>query len=94
MKTTGKIKRLLQAVAVLTLAAIFISLGQWQLDRARDLKASLNAPVVQDQRLYSLTDLTSAEGSLPVDAYGKTVQAHGHYIANFKAANQKNADGS
>jgi surfeit locus 1 family protein len=94
VKTTGKIKRLLQAVAVLSLAAIFFSLGMWQLNRARDLKASLNAPVIQDQRVYSLSDLTSAEGSLPVEAYGKTVQAHGHYIANFKAANQKSADGS
>jgi surfeit locus 1 family protein len=94
VKTTGKIKRLLQAVAVLSLAAIFFSLGMWQLDRARDLKASLSAPVIQDQRVYSLSDLTSAEGSLPVEAYGKTVQAHGHYIANFKAANQKSADGS
>lgn len=94
MKTTGKIKRLLQAVAVLTLAAIFISLGLWQLDRARDLKASLKAPLTQDQSLYSLSDLTSAEGALPVDAYGKKVQARGYYVANFKAANQKNADGS
>jgi hypothetical protein len=94
VKTTGKIKRLFQAVAVLSLAAIFISLGLWQLDRARDLKASLNAPTIQDQRVYALSDLTFAEGSLPVDAYGKTVLAHGHYVANFKAANQRSADGS
>ena len=94
MKTTGKIKRLLQAVTVLLLAAIFFSLGLWQFDRARDLKASLSAPTIQDQRIYSLTNLTSAEGSLPVEAYGKTVQVHGHYVANFKAANQKSADGS
>ena len=94
MKTTGKIKRLLQAVAVLGLAAIFVSLGFWQLDRARDLAASQKSKVVQDQSKYALTELTSPEGSLPVDSYGKTVQASGHYIANYKAPNQVSADGS
>ncbi|MSV39881.1 MAG: hypothetical protein F2893_05400, partial [Actinobacteria bacterium] len=33
--------RVLQGVAVLSIAAIFFSLGIWQLDRARALKASL-----------------------------------------------------
>jgi surfeit locus 1 family protein len=94
VKTTGKIKRLLQAAVVLLLAAIFISLGFWQLDRARELKKIQSAPVVQDQRIYQLPDLTSPEGSLPVEAYGKSVEAHGHYIANFKAPNQKSADGT
>lgn len=77
----------------MALAAIFVSLGLWQLDRARDLKKIQNAPAVQDQRIYQLSDLTSAEGSLPVEAYGKSVEAHGHYIANFKAPNQKSSDG-
>lgn len=91
---TGKIKRLLQAVAVLGIAAIFVSLGFWQLGRARDLSQMQKAPVVQDQRIYSLADLTSPEGALPVAAFGKTVAASGHYIANFKAPNQIAADGS
>jgi len=82
-----------QAAVVLALAAIFTSLGLWQLDRARELKRIQNAPVVQDQRIYQLPDLTSPEGSLPVEAYGKSVEAHGHYIANFKAPNQKSSDG-
>ena len=90
----GKIKRLLQAVAVLGLAAIFVSLGFWQLDRARELTSLKNAPVLHDSKTYSLNQLTSPQGSLPVKSYGKKVQASGHYIANYKAPNQVAADGS
>jgi surfeit locus 1 family protein len=89
----GKIKKVLQGLVVLALAAIFIALGLWQLDRARELEAAQNAPVMQDQRIYSLNDLTSPEGSLPVAAYGKRVEVTGHYIANFKAPNQIDAEG-
>ena len=94
MKTTGKIKRLIQAVTVLALAATCIALGLWQLDRASELKKIQNTPIIQDQRLYQLNDLTSAEGSLPAEAIGKSVTAHGYYIANFKAPHQKNSDGT
>lgn len=88
-----KIKKFATALAVLALAAIFFSLGLWQLDRARELSASLKAEPVQDQRLYNLGDLTSPQGSLPVGAFGKSVATSGHYIADFKAPNQIDADG-
>ncbi len=91
---TGKIKKVLQGFAVLALAAIFIALGLWQLERARDLSAAQNAPVVQDQRIYQLSDLTSPEGALPVVAYGKTVELTGYYIANYIAPNQKEVTGT
>jgi surfeit locus 1 family protein len=90
---TGKIKKVLQGFAVLALAAIFIALGLWQLDRARDLSAAQNAPVVQDQRIYQLSDLTTPEGALPVNAYGKAVELTGYYIANYIAPNQKEVTG-
>jgi cytochrome oxidase assembly protein ShyY1 len=90
---TGKIKKVLQGFAVLALAAIFIALGLWQLDRARDLSTAQNAPVVQDQRIYQLSDLTSPEGALPVSAYGKAVELTGYYIANYIAPNQKEVTG-
>lgn len=90
---TGKIKKVLQGFAVLALAAIFFALGLWQLDRARDLSAAQKAPVLQDQRIYQLSDLTSPEGALPVAAYGKTVEISGHYIANYIAPNQKDTSG-
>jgi cytochrome oxidase assembly protein ShyY1 len=79
---------------VLALAAIFISLGLWQLDRAQELSASLSAEPIQDQRIYNLGDLTSPQGSLPVEAFGKSVAVSGHYIANYKAPNQVGADGT
>ena len=94
VRMTAKIKKVFTGAAVLALAALFISLGFWQLGRARDLSAIQNAPVVQDQRVYSLPDLTSPQGSLPVAAYGKSVEASGHYIANYKAPNQPSSDGS
>jgi surfeit locus 1 family protein len=90
---TGKIKKVLQGFAVLALASIFIALGLWQLDRARDLSAAQNAPVVQDQRVYQLSDLTSPEGALPVAVYGKAVELTGYYIANYIAPNQKEVTG-
>jgi cytochrome oxidase assembly protein ShyY1 len=88
-----KIKKFATALAVLALAAIFTSLGLWQLDRARELSASLKAEPIQDQRIYNLADLTSPQGSLPVASFGKSVATSGHYIANYKAPNQIGADG-
>ena len=93
-RMTAKIKKFFTGVAVLALAALFISLGFWQLGRARDLSAIQNAPVVQDQRVYALRDLTSPQGSLPPAAYGKSIAVSGHYIANYKAPNQLSEDGS
>jgi len=90
----AKIKKFASALAVLSLAAIFVSLGLWQLDRAQELAASEKNPPIQDQRIYNLTDLTSAEGSLPVEAFTKSVAAQGNYIATFKAPNQKASDGT
>ena len=95
---TDKIKRLLQALAVLTLAGIFLSLGNWQLTRARDLKVELNrdsaSQEIGDTRVYSLKDLTSAQGALPVAAIGKSISLQGHYIATYKAPNQVDRDGT
>ena len=90
----AKIKKFASAVVVLALAAIFVSLGLWQLDRAQELSASEKSPPIQDQRLYNLTELTSAEGSLPVEAFSKSVAASGNYIATYKASNQKASDGT
>lgn len=89
-----KIKKLFTALAVILLAAIFVALGFWQLGRAHDLTAAQEASKVQDQQVYQLNKVTSAEGSLPVKAFGKKVTASGHYIANYKAPNQVSADGT
>ena len=65
----------------------------WQLDRARELKASENAVVEVDRNIYPLNEITEANGPLPVAAFGKTVTATGYYIANYRAPNQKSASG-
>ena len=94
LRIRAKIKKFAAALVVIALAAIFVSLGLWQLDRAQELSASEKTPPIQDQRIYNLTDLTSAQGSLPVEAFSKSVAANGNYIATYKAPNQRAADGS
>ena len=93
MRIRAKIKKAFTALFVLALAAIFVSLGLWQLGRAQDLSAAQKAKPIQDQTIYPLASLTSAQGSLPVKAFGKIVTATGHYIANYRAPNQLGADG-
>ena len=88
MKAT--IKRLLQALLVLALATSFISLGVWQLHRAQDMK---NHKEVVDSKIYPLTDIATADGSIAPNAIGKIVSTSGHYIANFKAPNQIDGKG-
>lgn len=94
MRIRAKIKKFASTVVVLALAAIFVSLGLWQLDRAQELSASEKNPPIQDQRIYNLTELTSAEGSLPVEAFSKSVATQGNYIATYKAPHQKASDGT
>lgn len=94
LRIRAKIKKFAAALVVIAFAAIFVSLGLWQLDRAQELSASEKALPIQDQRIYNLADLTSAEGSLPVEAFSKRVAASGNYIATYKAPNQRAADGS
>jgi cytochrome oxidase assembly protein ShyY1 len=88
-----RIKKLLQAVAVLSLAGIFFSLGLWQLGRAQEMSRADKVEVIQDQRVYQLSDLTQPNGDLPVPAVGKSVSLEGHYIANYKAPNQISSSG-
>ncbi len=80
-------------MAVLTLASIFFALGLWQLDRAQELSELQKQPILQDQRVYQLSDLTTPEGSLPLEAVGKSVELSGYYIANYLAPNQREVSG-
>lgn len=80
-------------MAVLTLASIFFALGLWQLDRAQELSELQKQPILQDQRVYQLSDLTTPEGSLPLEVVGKTVELSGYYIANYLAPNQREVSG-
>jgi cytochrome oxidase assembly protein ShyY1 len=89
MKTT--IKKIFTALLVLVIAGSFVGLGLWQLQRAQEMQRSAKAPV--DSTVYSLGEKTTATGIVPPESIGKLVTTSGHYIANFKAPNQKDGKG-
>ena len=82
-----------QAVAVILLAAIFVGLGIWQLQRAADLKNSLKVATTIDTQVVPLETLTSPRVSIPATALNKTVSVSGQYIQNFRAPDQIDGDG-
>jgi len=82
-----------QAVAVLLIAAIFVGLGIWQLERAAELKESLKVATTIDTNIVSLESVTAPRESIPATALNKTVSVSGYYIANFRAPNQVDGNG-
>jgi len=82
-----------QAVAVIALAAIFVGLGIWQLQRAADLKNSLKVATTIDTNVVPLETLATPRVSLPATALNKTVSVSGQYIQNYRAPNQIDGDG-
>ena len=87
----SRLKKFGQGLLVLLLASSFIALGIWQLQRAQDMNKSSTAAV--DTQIYPLTSLASPTGIIPPESIGKIVSSSGHYIANFKAPNQKDGKG-
>lgn len=87
----SRLKKFGQGLLVLLLASSFIALGIWQLQRAQDMQKS--STVAVDTQIYPLTSLASPTGSIPPESIGKIVSTSGHYIANFKAPNQKDGKG-
>jgi cytochrome oxidase assembly protein ShyY1 len=83
----------LQAIAVVLIAAVFVGLGVWQLQRAADLKKSLKVATTIDAHVVPLQSVTSPRESIPATALNKTVSVSGHYIANFRAPNQVDGKG-
>ena len=82
-----------QIVAVIALAAIFVGLGVWQLQRAADLKNSLKVATTIDTQVVPLETITTPRVSLPPEAINKTVSVSGQYIQNFRAPDQIDGDG-
>ena len=82
-----------QAVAVIALAAVFVGLGIWQLERAADLKNSLKVATTIDTNVVPLETVATPRVSLPATALNKTVSVSGQYIQNFRAPNQIDGDG-
>jgi len=75
------------------IAAIFFSLGIWQLDRAAALKASLVTATTVDEKVVPLESIATANTSLAADALNRVVKTSGHYVANFKAPDQVDGAG-
>jgi cytochrome oxidase assembly protein ShyY1 len=82
-----------QAVAVLLIAALFVGLGFWQLERAAELKNSLEVATTIDTNIVALETVALPREALPAAALNKTVFASGQYIQNFRAPNQIDGDG-
>jgi len=93
MKTQPIIKKFFQSAAVISLALIFIALGNWQLDRSVIVKELNAAAKVIDPKIYSLGELAKPSVTLDSRNVNKSVAVSGFYVANFKAPVQKDIDG-
>ena len=86
--------KVFQSIAVLLIAAVFVGLGIWQLQRAADLKESLKVATTIDTTVVSLESVTSPREPIPATALNTTVSVSGYYIANFRAPNQVDGNGA
>ena len=86
--------KVFQSIAVLLIAAVFVGLGIWQLQRAADLKESLKVATTIDTTVVSLESVTSPREPIPATALNATVSVSGYYIANFRAPNQVDGNGA
>ena len=90
---TNFFTKIFQGVAVLAIAALFVGLGFWQLQRASDLKESLKVARTIDTNVVSLQSVAQPRQGLGEQAFNRTVSLTGKYIANFKAPNQDDGNG-
>ena len=87
------LNKFFQAIAVIAIAALFVGLGYWQLERAADLKASLKVARTIDTNVVTLQSVAQPRVPLDAQALNRTVSLTGKYIANFRAPNQIDSDG-
>ena len=85
--------RIFQGIAVLAIAALFVGLGFWQLQRAADLKESLKVARTIDTKVVTLQSVAQPRQALGEQAFNRTVSLTGKYIANFRAPNQDDGNG-
>jgi cytochrome oxidase assembly protein ShyY1 len=82
-----------QGLAVLLIAAIFFSLGIWQLNRAAALKKSLVTATNVSEAIVPLESIAKSREALPAQAINRWVKFSGHYVSDFKAPNQVDGAG-
>ena len=69
------------------MAGAFIGLGNWQLDRAQELKASTKTVVTVTEPV-ELTSLAKPRVTIDARNFMKNVSTQGNYITTFKSENQ------
>jgi cytochrome oxidase assembly protein ShyY1 len=69
------------------MAGAFIGLGNWQLDRAQELKASTRTIVTVTEPV-ELTSLAKPRVTIDARNFLKNVSTEGNYIATFRSENQ------
>jgi cytochrome oxidase assembly protein ShyY1 len=69
------------------MAGAFIGLGNWQLDRAQELKTSTKTVVTVTEPV-ELTTLAKPRVTIDARNFLKNVSTQGNYIATFKSENQ------
>lgn len=77
-------KRIWQWLATALLVAIFLSLANWQWNRADELKN----PTPIDQTIVPIDSLISPNQSITDEAVGRRVEISGRYISSWIAPNQ------
>jgi cytochrome oxidase assembly protein ShyY1 len=85
--------KIFQGIAVLAIAALFVGLGFWQLQRAGDLKESLKVARTIDTKVVTLQSVAQPRQALQEQAFNRTVSFTGKYILNFRAPNQEDGNG-
>jgi cytochrome oxidase assembly protein ShyY1 len=85
--------RIFQGIAELAIAALFVGLGFWQLQRTADLKESLKVARTIDTKVVALQSVAQPRQALGEQAFNRTVSLTGKYIANFRAPNQDDGNG-
>ena len=69
------------------MAGAFIGLGNWQLDRAQELKASTETVITVTEPV-ELTSLAKPRVTIDARNFMKNVSMQGNYITTFKSENQ------
>ena len=77
-------KKFWQWLATALLVAIFLSLANWQWNRAVEIRK----PIAQDQSISPIDSLLTPNGSIEPSALGQKVSLEGEYISNWVAPHQ------
>ena len=82
-------KKLWQWLVTALLVAIFLSLANWQWNRADELK---NPPKV-DQTIFPIDSVITPSQSVSQDQVGRRVSVEGKFVSNWVLPNQRDQIG-